>query len=69
MQWKVWVAIVAASFWPGAAQAAWFEASSEHFVIYADDSERDITQFAEQLERYHSGICLLYTSPSPRDRG
>ncbi|QSR18322.1 hypothetical protein [Novosphingobium sp. KA1] len=72
MQWKVWVAIVAASFWPGAAQAAWFEASSEHFVIYADDSEKDITQFAEQLERYHSGMARALGSqlpvPSPSNR-
>jgi hypothetical protein len=37
------------------AHAAWHEASSDHFVIYADDSERDITTFAQQLEKYHAG--------------
>jgi tetratricopeptide (TPR) repeat protein len=54
------------------AQAAWHEASSDHFVIYADDSERDITTFAQQLEKYHAGLALVTGSapavPSPSNR-
>ena len=31
------------------AQADWHRAESEHFVIYADDSAKDITRFATML--------------------
>ena len=52
--------------------AAWYEASSDHFVIYADDKERDIRQFAENLERYHSAMAYLtgrlVDKPSPSNR-
>jgi len=41
------------------ALAEWHEASSDHFVVYADDKERDIRQFAENLERYHSALAAL----------
>lgn len=47
------------------AHAAWQEASSDHFVIYADDSERDVTTFAQQLEKYHAGMALLSRSELP----
>lgn len=54
------------------ALAQWHEASSDHFVIYADDKERDILRFAENLERYHSAMTLLtgrkVEKPSPSNR-
>lgn len=54
------------------AEAAWHEASSENFVIYADDSPRDIERFAQMLERYHAAMQLLTStdlpSPSPSAR-
>lgn len=54
------------------AHAAWLEASSAHFVVYADDSERDIHRFSEQLERYHSAMALVtgtkMEAPSPSNR-
>lgn len=57
---------------PGLAHAEWLEASSDHFVIYANDSERDITRFAQQLERYHAGMATLLrvdtAAPSPSNR-
>jgi tetratricopeptide (TPR) repeat protein len=57
---------------PGAAQAEWFEASSAHFVVVADDSERDIRQFSEQLERYHEAMAVItqhqMPPPSPSNR-
>ncbi len=53
-------------------QAAWHEASSEHFVIYADDSEEDIRAYAENLERYHSAMERFTSrdlpTPSPSNR-
>ncbi|KMS52771.1 hypothetical protein V474_24840 [Novosphingobium barchaimii LL02] len=72
MQFKMLAAALSVFLWPGLAQAAWLEASSEHFVIYADDNERDITRFSQQLERYHAGMALLLASkstvPSPSNR-
>ncbi|WP_247710461.1 hypothetical protein [Qipengyuania huizhouensis] len=64
------LAMIAAAASP--AQAKWYEASSEHFVIYADDSERDIREFAENLEKYHSAMVLVsgrsVEAPSPSNR-
>ncbi|QUL36477.1 hypothetical protein [Erythrobacter sp. JK5] len=57
---------------PTAARADWYEASSDHFVIYADDKERDIRRFAENLERYHSAMAYVtgrnFEKPSPSNR-
>ena len=54
------------------AQAEWYEASSEHFVIYADDSEKDVREFATNLERYHSAMEFVTgrqtETPSPSNR-
>jgi tetratricopeptide (TPR) repeat protein len=54
------------------AWAEWYEASSDHFVIYADDQERDLRRFAENLERYHSAMAFLIgrnlEKPSPSNR-
>lgn len=44
---------------PSAACAAWLEASSEHFVVYADDSEKDIERFSRQLESYHKAMEII----------
>lgn len=54
------------------AHARWYEASSENFVIYADDSAKDIERFAEQLERYHAAMERVtgrdLEAPSPSNR-
>ncbi|MEE4199367.1 hypothetical protein [Erythrobacter sp.] len=54
------------------ASARWYEASSDNFVIYADDSEKDIREFAQYLERYHAAMELLtgreVDKPSPSNR-
>ncbi len=53
-------------------RAEWHEASSEHFVVYADDSAKNVQAFAEMLERYHSAITFVTKSkvetPSPSNR-
>lgn len=72
MRLKLLAVALAAALSPSIAHAAWLEASSEHFVIYANDTQRDITRFAEQLERYHAGMALVLSStadaPSPSNR-
>lgn len=50
---------------PGTARAAWHEASSGHFVVYADDSESRVRTFAQQLERYHAALELVTRGKSP----
>lgn len=66
------IALVAPAMAAAAAQAAWHEASSDHFVIYADDEEEDIRLYAENLERYHSALEHFtgrkIGKPSPSNR-
>lgn len=54
------------------ALADWHEASSDHFVIYADESEKDIRKYSDRLERYHSAMSSVVPSkkikPSPSSR-
>ena len=52
--------------------AAWHKAESDRFVIYADDSVKDIQRFSENLERYHKAMEFLTQTridpPSPSSR-
>lgn len=62
-----------AALWAAApVHAEWHEASSDNFVVYADDSAKDVQAFAEMLERYHSAMTLLtgrkIDKPSPSNR-
>ena len=41
---------------PATARAEWHEASSDHFLVIADQKEKDVREFTERLERYHSGL-------------
>ncbi len=57
---------------PSTASAEWLEASSTNFVVYADDSERDLRRFTQQLELYHEAMKVLTRTdpgiPSPSNR-
>ncbi|MFW2349387.1 hypothetical protein [Qipengyuania sp.] len=54
------------------AQAEWLRADSEHFVVFADDSAKDVARFAEMLERYHAAMSFVtgreVDTPSPSNR-
>ena len=56
----------------GEARAAWHEASSDHFVIYADENEKEIRKYSDRLERYYSAMTFVLPSkkikPSPSNR-
>ena len=71
---RPWISALAGSAlaWSTAAHADWMEASSPHFVVYADTSEREITRFAEDLELYHHAMeaitGLELPDPSPSNR-
>ncbi|QYJ08110.1 DUF1570 domain-containing protein [Qipengyuania flava] len=68
---RILVALVAFAF-ALPVQAAWHRAESDHFVIYADDSEKDLARFAEALEKYHAAMSLVtgreVEKPSPSNR-
>jgi cytochrome c-type biogenesis protein CcmH/NrfG len=56
----------------GEVLADWREASSDHFVIYADESEKEIRKYSDRLERYYSAMTFVLPSrqnkPSPSNR-
>ncbi|WP_121116789.1 DUF1570 domain-containing protein [Croceibacterium ferulae] len=64
--------MVVLACWPGAAQARWLEAASDHFVIYADTREATLQEFSEELELYHSAVETISgraaVTPSPSSR-
>ncbi|WP_414900082.1 hypothetical protein ACMT1E_10320 [Sphingomonas flavalba] len=72
MRWACLAGSLMLLFWPGAGQAKWLRASSAHFVIYADDAERNVRRFSDQLERYHAAVLLMSgrkeAPPSPSNR-
>lgn len=57
---------------PLAANAEWHEASSDHFLIIADQNEKDVREFTERLERFHSAMHSVMrlddVKPSPSNR-
>jgi len=69
---RIFALFLALLMLPSAARADWLEASSEHFVVYADDSEKDIERFSRQLESYHKAMELVTGvetgTPSPSNR-
>jgi len=54
------------------ANAAWLEASSDHFVIYGDENEKVVKGLAERLERFHAAMGHVFvraqTKPGPSNR-
>lgn len=51
------LAVAAAAVSP--AQAAWRQASSTHFVIYSEDDEKTLREFATKLERYDAAMRFV----------
>ena len=56
-------AIVAAGGTP--AQAGWYQASSKHFVIYADESPKALSDFANRLERFDQAVRYVRRMDDP----
>ena len=66
------ILLIAASAPATTAHAAWYEASSDHFVVYADDSVADLETFSRRMERFHSAMEVATNTkgvkPSPSNR-
>jgi hypothetical protein len=54
--WKPFVAGVAALLASAPVHAAWHEARSKHFVVYADQDPAELKGFAEKLERFDAAV-------------
>lgn len=54
------VAFALALLAPVAAHADWHEASTAHFVVYADDKPEAITKFAGELEKFNAVMTYFY---------
>lgn len=50
-------------FLPGAAMAKWHEASSPHFVVYANESPERLKAFATKLERFDKAMRFVGNIP------
>ena len=65
----IWCCVVLGT---ATAHADWHQASGEHFVVYADQSHKQIKRYAEKLERFHAAMAFVFaskkTSPSPSNR-
>lgn len=58
-------AIAAALTTPSAASAAWHEARSKHFVIYADESPKALLEFAGKLEKFDQAVRTILMMKDP----
>ena len=50
---------VLALFIPGKASAEWHMASSDHFLVIADQNEKDAREFTERLEHFNSAMHVV----------
>jgi hypothetical protein len=62
MMWLAGLALVALG---SPAHAAWYEAKSKHFIIYADDKPERIRRFAERLERFDAAVRIVREMEDP----
>ena len=56
---KSFIFFIMTLFIPGQAYAEWHEASSENFLVIADQNEKDTREFAERLERFHTAMYYI----------
>lgn len=59
-------AAVLAACSPAPAQADWLEATSPHFIVYANESPKELQQFAEKLERFDQAVRYFWQMPDPK---
>lgn len=62
-------AAVLALLAPVTARADWHEASTAHFVVYADDRPEAIERFAGELERFEQAMKFFYPRARQRAEG
>lgn len=48
---------------PAAGNAEWWEAQSNHFVVFSEGTEKETKDFAERLERFDNALRVLQNMP------
>ena len=56
--------VAAALLLPTSAQAAWHEATSNHFIVYSEGSAQDASDFAAKLERFNFVLRTMRPPPA-----
>ena len=60
---KLLLSAAALALSPSVAHAAWYQASSKHFVVYDNDSPEKVKAFTEKLERFDKAIRVWHVTP------
>ena len=63
--------LAAAAFFtliPTSANATWYEARTDHFVLTIDDTQENARSFAERLERFDAALRRLYAVKDDPDQ-
>lgn len=60
---KLLLSAAALAVVPSAANAAWYQASSKHFVVYENDSPDRVKAYTERLERFDQAIRYWHHTP------
>jgi hypothetical protein len=55
-----------AAMLPGVASAAWYQASSKHFVVYANDDPDKVKAYTAKLERFDKAIRVWHVAPEEK---
>ena len=59
--------LISIMFFAAPAHAEWWEARTDHFIIYSKSPAKDAKEFAERLERYDQSLrALQLIKPDPR---
>ena len=53
---RILALLLAILAWAGPASAEWRQAQTSHFVIYSEDSEEGLRDFAARLERFDAAM-------------
>ena len=64
---KLWLlASLLAVASPDVAGAAWYQASSKHFVVYANESAERVKAYTDRLERFDQAIRYWHRMPEDK---
>lgn len=60
-------AALMAALWATGAEAKWLRADTDNFIIYSEGSERDLRDFATNLQRFDSTLRFRFKVPVGKD--
>ncbi|WP_375397032.1 hypothetical protein [uncultured Sphingomonas sp.] len=60
------VMLATAALVPGAAQAGWYQGSSQHFVVYSNDSQDNVKAYTAKLERFDKAMRVWHVTPDDK---